>query len=38
MRMNHKIKDAIGRNTEVCFYDVTKHHLTMYTALRRSAA
>lgn len=25
-RMNYKIKDTIGRNTEVCFYDVTNYY------------
>lgn len=24
-RMNHKIRDTVGRNTEVCFYDVTNY-------------
>ena len=25
-RMNYKIKETIGRNTEVCFYDVTNYY------------
>ncbi len=25
-RMNHKIANSIGRNTEVCFYDVTNYY------------
>lgn len=25
-RMNYKIKNSIGRNTEVCFYDVTNYY------------
>ena len=25
-RMNHKIKNSIGRNTEICFYDVTNYY------------
>jgi transposase len=25
-RMNHKIASSIGRNTEVCFYDVTNYY------------
>ena len=25
-RMNHKVKGSIGRNTEVCFYDVTNFY------------
>lgn len=25
-RMNYKIKDTVGRNTEVCFYDVTNYY------------
>ena len=25
-RMNHKIKNTIGRNTEICFYDVTNYY------------
>ena len=25
-RMNHKIKSTVGRNTEVCFYDVTNYY------------
>ena len=25
-RMNHRIKNSIGRNTEVCFYDVTNYY------------
>lgn len=26
MRMNHKIRQAIGRNTDICFYDVTNYY------------
>ena len=26
MRMHHKIANSIGRNTEVCFYDVTNYY------------
>ncbi|MBT9161202.1 MAG: hypothetical protein DDT26_02506 [Dehalococcoidia bacterium] len=26
IRMNHKIKQTIGRNTDVCFYDVTNYY------------
>lgn len=25
-RMNHKIASSIGRNTEICFYDVTNYY------------
>ena len=25
-RMNHKIRQTVGRNTEVCFYDVTNYY------------
>jgi len=25
-RMNHKIRNTIGRNTEICFYDVTNYY------------
>jgi hypothetical protein len=37
-RMNTKIEKHIGRNKEICFYDVTNHHLTMYKVFRRSVA
>lgn len=26
VRMNHKIRNSVGRNTEVCFYDVTNYY------------
>lgn len=29
IRMNYKIKNTIGRNTEVCFYDVTNFYFEM---------
>jgi Transposase len=26
MRMHHKIKESVGRNTDICFYDVTNYY------------
>ena len=26
MRMHHKVKQSVGRNTDVCFYDVTNYY------------